>query len=306
MHMERATASTLRGLASEPGGERGSEPATPSSAAKAPQMSAPQRELAELVVVALRDNTRLNFQVRVGLAVVGFASSLLALVYAAMHGGEIAAAARGSEGDVPGALLAGTLPVVLLVVFSALAGMAAWAVHARGLDETYNTLELVNRMEREGEVAGSSRGLVYAFEEKLQNTRRAFTLLLWLGRTLFIVCLGLLAGAAISASVHGDPVLTGALGGSSLIGAFLGIVSKVPQNIACQLADVVQIQTVVTGCDRQISLLETVALHAVNSGDGGRRAHQDALAVQRQMDRVIDNAVWRIQELADPGARTTP
>jgi hypothetical protein len=308
MGMERVNTARVRRLESNAGDERraGDQPpgdppdATPAPAADAPQLSATQRELAELLVATLRQNTKLNFRVRAGLAVVGFASSLLALGYAGLHGAEIASPA----GDL-GALFAGTLPVVLLVVFSALAGLAAWTVNARSVDEMHSTLELVNRMAREGEVAVSSRGLVHAFEEKLQNTRRAFTLLLWLGRTLFVVCLGLLAGAGISAIAHADPVLTGALGGSSLLGAFLGIVSKVPRNIASHLADVVQIQTVVTGCDRQISLLETIALHAVNRDDGAHNAHDDALAVQRQMDRVIGRAVSRIEELADPGARTS-
>lgn len=297
---ERANATTLRGV------QTGDSPAArdrDGAATSGPrEPSATQRELARIVVATMDANCRLNYRVRVGLALFGLASMVLALTYAALHAGAIASAAS-HPGKVTAALLAGTLPVLLLLVLAALAGCAAWAVHARGMDEIYSTLDTVSRMEREGEVAVSSRGLVHAFEEKLQSTRRAFTLLLWLGRTLFVVCLALCSAAIISAIAGGDALLTGALGGSSVVGAFLGVVTKVPQNIAHELADIIQLQTVITGSDRQISLLETAAIDAINRPGDRSKAHDDVLAVQRRMDRVVESAVRRIEELADPEFR---
>lgn len=261
--------------------------------------SATQRELAHIIVDSLRVNNRLNYLVRSGLALFAISCSVLALIYAGLNAGPIVAAGRG-DGAVANALLATTLPVLLLVGLAALAGVACWAVHSRGVDEMYGTLDTVSRMEREGEVAVSSRGLIYAFEEKLQNTRRAFTLLLWLGRTLFIVCLGVCVAAVINAIAKGSPLLTGALGGGSVLGAVLGVATKIPRNIAHNLADVIQIQTAVTGCDRQISLLETAAIDAVNHCDDRQTAHERVLDVQQRMDQVVANAVWRIERFADP------
>lgn len=266
-------------------------------------VSATQQELSEIVVASLRANCALNLRVRTGLGIFGLLSATLALGYAALNAGEIAAAAGEDSAKASAALLAGALPVVLLVVLSAISGLAAWAVHERGLDELYGTIDAVSRMEREGEVAVSSRGLIHAFEEKLNSTRRAFTLLLWLGRTLFIVCLGLAIAAVVSAMSDGDPWVTGALGGSSAIGAFLGVARRVPQNIAHHLADVIQIQTVVTGSDRQISLLETAAIDAINDTAGRATARDEVLAVQQRMDHVIAGAVGRIERFADPEFR---
>ena len=268
------------------------------------ELSPAQAGLAQLVIDELRGNCRLNFRVRTALAVLGLVTGALALAYVVLRGDEIAAAAQG-EGNFAAAVAA-SIPVLLLLALAIVLGGAAWTVHERGLDETYNTLEAVSRMEREGEVAVSSRGLIYAFEEKLQNTRRAFTLLLWLGRTLFVVCLGLAAAAIISLLMNNSPVLTGALGGSSLLGALLGAARKVPRNISHHLADVIQIQTAVTGCDRQISLLETAAIDIVNFGEDRSQTRADVLAVQQRMDDVVGNAVGRIERFADPEFRGEP
>jgi hypothetical protein len=265
------------------------------------ELSPAQADLAQLVVQELRDNCRLNFRVRAGLAVLGLTTGVVVLVCAVLRGDDIAAAAQG--GGSLGAAVAASIPVLVLLALAIAVGGAAWTVHQRGLDEMYNTLEAVSRMEREGEVAVSSRGLIHAFEEKLQNTRRAFTVLLWLGRTLFLVCLGLAGAAILSLILKGDPVLTGALGGSSLIGALLGAARKVPRNISHHLADVIQIQTAVTGCDRQISLLETAAIDIVNFGEDRTQTHADVLAVQQRMDEVVSNAVRRIERYADPEFR---
>lgn len=263
------------------------------------EMSPVQAELAQLVVDELRANCGLNYRVRCGLALFGFTAGGSALVVAMLRAGGIAEAAGNGGGDI----FLACFPIVVLVALSAMSGIAAWTVHARGLDEVQTTLDAVNRMEREGEVAVSSRGLIYAFEEKLQNTRRAFTLLLWLGRTLFIVCLALCAAAIIAALKEAPVLLTGSLGASSVVGALLGVATKVPRNISHHLADVIQIQTAVTGCDRQISLLETAAIDIVNRADDRATAHDDVLAVQRRIDQVVANAVYRIERFADPEFR---
>ncbi|HEV7807861.1 MAG TPA: hypothetical protein VGO80_18725 [Solirubrobacteraceae bacterium] len=261
-----------------------------------------QDELAALLTNELRANCRLNLFVRAALGLFGLTAAVVALLHAAGNSDAIAAAASGGGSGLP-AMLAATLPIVLPVLLSALAGLAAWAVHSRGVEEMYSTLDTVSRIKREGEVAVSARGLIYAFEEKLQNARRAFTLLLWLGRTMFLVCLGLFAASIINVMAGGDEVLSLGLGVTSVGGALLGVVRSVPRNITHNLADVIQIQSIITGCDRQISLLETAALSAVNHNDDLPAAHQTVLDVQRRMDHVVARAVERVEFYSDPERR---
>jgi hypothetical protein len=261
-----------------------------------------QDQLAALLTRELRANCVLNLLVRAGLAVFGLTAGVVALYYAASHSDAIAAAASGKDAGAL-ALLTAALPIVLPVLLAALAGAAAWAVHSRGVEEMYGTLDTVSRIKREGEVAVSARGLIYAFEEKLQNARRAFTLLLWLGRTVFLVCLGLFAASIVSAMAGGDSLVTVGLGVTSVAGALLSVVKAVPRNITHNLSDVIQIQSIITGCDRQISLLETTALKALNHPDDRAGAQQTVLDVQRRMDQVVAKAVSRLEFYADPEHR---
>ena len=94
--------------------------------------------------------------------------------------------------------------------------------------------------------------------------------------------------------------LTGALGASSVVGALLGVVKAVPRNVAHHLADVVQIQSVITGFDRQISLLESAAFHAMHDEEDRVVVHDTVLEVQERMDSVVQNAIERIERFADP------
>jgi hypothetical protein len=166
------------------------------------------------------------------------------------------------------------------------------------------TLDVLTRLKREGEVAVSARGLMYAFEEKLQNARRAFTLLLWLGRTLFVICIGLFAAAVVNAMVKGADVVTVAFGASSVAGSLLAVTRGVPRNVKEHLADVIQVQTIVTGCDRQISLLESDALAALNNSHFGvAETHQIVIEVQQHMSAVVNDAVSMVGRCVDPATR---
>jgi hypothetical protein len=250
------------------------------------------------MTAALRTNTALNLSVRAGLAISGLAAGVSALVYTWLRGDELADAIAG-KGDA-GDLLAVTMPFLFFVLVGVLAGAAAGVAHARGVEETGRTLEALNRIEREGEVAVSARGLIFAFEEKLQNARHAFTLQLWLGRTMFLVCMGLRDATLINAML-GDGLVTVATGAGSVFAAFLGVTKRVPQNVGRHLADVVQIQSIITGCDRQISLLESAALAALKHNTDPNAAHRFVLEAQARIDEVVDRAVIRIEDFVDPG-----
>jgi len=262
-----------------------------------------RKQFSDDMTATLRTNTVLNLCVRAGLAIIALAAAASAVAYTWLRGDELAQAIAG-EGDA-GDLLAVAMPFLFFVLLSALAGVAAAVAHARGLEETSRTLEALTRIEREGEVAVSARGLIFSFEEKLHNARHAFTLQLWLGRTMFLVCLGLLAATLINALAD-EGLASIATGAGSVFAAFLGVTKRVPHNVGRHLADVVQIQSIITGCDRQISLLESAALAALKNNADPNTAHRFVLEAQSRIDEVVDRAVIRIEDFADPGAEADP
>jgi hypothetical protein len=280
-------------------------PAQPSAGAPTP--SGVEEHAIRVVTRSLRANAVVNLTVRVLLGVFGLVCGTLALRYIAIHGDEMVQILRKSTdaGDLIGPrLLVLCVPVLLFGMLAGLAAAAAWTVHARGQDEMGHTLDVLTRLKREGEVAVSARGLMFAFEEKLQNARRAFTLLLWLGRMLFVICMGLFAAAVINAMVKGQDVVTVAFGATSVAGSLLAVTQGVPRNVKKHLADVIQVQTIVTGCDRQISLLESDALAALNNRHFGvMETHQIVVDVQERMGAVVDNAVTMVERCVDPAAR---
>lgn len=226
---------------------------------------------------------------RVSCLLIGLAAASLAILYAWQRSDEIAG--EGRSDFLGEELVALILPIALLAVLAAAAGVAAWMVHSRGLDETYRALDTASRIHREAEVAVSARGLVHSFEEKLNSTHRAFTLLLWFGRTLFLVSLGLFVIALLNAVFRGVDVYTAVLGGSSLVGVVVGFLSKVPERVKSDLEDVVQIQVIVTGFHRQVSLLESHAF------DEEHATHPDparALEAQTRIDQAVQGAAERI------------
>lgn len=266
--------------------------------------SAVDKHVARLVTRGLRANTALNLAIRVLLGVFGLVSCALALRYIAVRGDEmveILSKSNDSGDRVGKRLLVLCMPVLLFGLLAGLAAAAAWTMHARGQDETTRTLDMLSRLKREGEVAVSARGLMYAFEEKLQNARRALNLLLWLGRTLFLICIGLFAAAVINAMAKGADLVTVTFGVASVAGSLLAVAKDVPRKVKEHLADVIQVQTIVTGCDRQISLLESDALAALNNSQCGvADTHHIVIEVQERMSTVVALAVKQIEDYVDP------
>jgi hypothetical protein len=261
-------------------------------------------DIIRLVTDGLRDNTRLNLAVRIVLSLFGVACCVLALRYVVLRGDPMVQILRqkGDPGDLIGKrLFVLCTPVLLYGVLAGLAGAAAWTMHARGQEETTRTLDTLSRLKREGQVAASARGLMYAFEEKLQHARRAFSLLLWLGRAVFVICIGLFTAAVINAMANGADLLTAALGASSVAGSEFAVANGVPRKVKAHMADVIQVQTIVTGCDRQISLLESDALAALNSSQCGvADTHHIVLEVQERMSTVVAVAIKQIEDYVDP------
>lgn len=148
---------------------------------------------------------RLNLLGRRLLMAFAFVAASLAVIYVYNRADTTVEALRQSRSGrdtIWPQLLALTAPVLLLAMFAGLAAMASAIVHPRGVDEAGRTFDSVSRLRRESEVAISARGLIVAFDDQLASARRAHMLLLWLGRTLFIVTLGLFAVSAVDAAWH--------------------------------------------------------------------------------------------------------
>lgn len=260
-------------------------------------------DVASLALGTLKSNSKLNFSLRVVAMVFALVASSLAVVYVFLRADEMVQVLTdpARNGVIGEQLLALTAPAILLMIFAILAALAGMLAHSRGLEESVRTLDSVNRLRREGEVAVSARGLIVAFEEQMASAKRGHSLLLWIGRTLFIVTLGLFVASFISAIWHGVDPLTVGLGVSSLAGAVLGVATKMPESIAHDVANVMQLQLVVTGAHRQIGMLESDAFASLNNPETARAdAHHMLLEVQDRIDNVVDTAIKQIEKFADP------
>jgi hypothetical protein len=257
-------------------------------------------DVASLALGTLKTNSKLNFVARLLLMLLALVASILAVAWVYNRADAMVKVLSGPHGtDMIGEkLLALTAPVLLLALFAGLAAVAIAVIHSRGLEESVRTLDSVNRLRREGEVAVSARGLMVAFEEQVATIRKTHTLLLWLGRTLFIVTLGLFAASVVDMAWNGVSALSASLGAGSLVGAIFAVARRVPQSVAHDAANVVQLQLIVTGAHRQISMLEANAFAALNNPDVDGVPLM--LAAQDRIERVIATAIAQIEQFADP------
>jgi hypothetical protein len=284
------------------GTDNGSRPdhEPPASTAPSPGID---DDTMRLVKRGLRENLTINQTFRSLVGIFGLTAAVLAMLYTWQRGDRMVQLLNQGRLDAERVLTL-SLPVVLFGAFAGLSVAVAWGLHSRSQEELCRTLDTLSRLKREGEVAVSARGLMFAFEEKLNNARRAFMLLLWFGRTLFILCLGLFAVAAIRSIADHRDLFTLALGVTSVAGSLLAVATGVPKTVKQHLSDVIQVQSIVTGCDRQISLLESYALSVMNSGVGQPATHELVLEVQDRMDTVVQGAVKLMQRYAEPGGLT--
>jgi Na+-transporting methylmalonyl-CoA/oxaloacetate decarboxylase gamma subunit len=258
-------------------------------------------DVAALSLSTLKANSRLNLAARTLLMLFSLTTAALAVAYVVTRAEAAVAILQQPGGETVPRLLALGAPMLLLGALAILGGIAAAVIHSRSLDESVRTLDSINRLRREGEVAVSARGLVVAFEEQLATIRRSHGLLLWLGRTLFVISLGLFTVAAISALWRGVDIWTLGMGVSSLGGAMWTAASRVPSNVAHDAANVVQVQLIVTAAHRQISLLESDAFAALNAKETDvETAHAVALDNQERIARVMAAAIEHVETYTDP------
>jgi hypothetical protein len=256
-----------------------------------------------LALQALRRNALLNVVVRALLAIWALAAAGLAIAYTAARSTQIVETLTSGSSAEPFVirLLSLSVPALLLAGLSVLCAVAAWLLYSRGREDLERGMESVSRLQREAEVAITARGLTHVFEEKLATARRGFGLQLWLGRTLFLVSLTLFSAAVVNAVAAGVDPATVTLGAGSLVTALYGTARSVPQRIACHLADVLQMQCAVTGCIRQISLVEAEAYALLSQHKEDPETVIDAIAeCRRAIDVAVRGTVELIERNADP------
>ena len=252
----------------------------------------------------LRTNSSLNLIGRVLLMLFALGTGSAAVVLVYLRADEMVQAlndpARSDE--IAKQLLALTAPVLLLIVLAGLAVVVGFLAHSRGLDESVRTFDSVNRLRRENEVAVSARGLIVAFEEQLSSIKRAHGVVMWVARSLFIVTIGLFLVCVVMTLAQGADPATLLLGAASLIGALLGTAKNVPRTIAHHSANVLQMQLIVTGAHRQISMLESAAISVLNHKKTEREdAHRMVLEAQQKIEDVLARAIAQVEDFADPG-----
>jgi len=258
-------------------------------------------DVASLSLATLKANSRFNLVARLLLTLFSLTTAALAVAYVVTRAHAAVVILQRPDGEIAPRLLALGAPVLLLAAFAILGAIAVAVIHSRSLDESVRTLDSINRLRREGEVAVSARGLVVAFEEQIATIRHSHSLLLWLGRTLFIISLGLFSVAALSAMWRGVDLWTLGMGATSLGGAMWTAASRVPTNVAHDAANVVQVQMIVTAAHRQIGLLESDAFAALNARETDvAAAHAVALENQERIERVMTTAIDRIETYTDP------
>jgi hypothetical protein len=266
-------------------------------------------ELTGILLGAVKNNTRLNAVLRCVLALVGVVATAAALIYTVVHASAIVGALsspRPTGMSLWERIFAQSWPVFILMALAALTAVAAWWAHVRGQEEIERASDCVSRLRREAEVAIPARGLTHVFEEKLANARRAYMLQLWLGRALFLVSLGLFSAGVINTLAGGESLVTLTFTAGSVVGVLFGTARRVPRTIARHLADIVQVQIAITGCDRQIGLFENYAYQLLKD----ERASEEVLAalilVHERIETVVQNAIQRVEQYADPGDAESP
>jgi hypothetical protein len=262
---------------------------------------------------ALQRNCVLNFCVRVGLYLGALAALAVAIYYTLQRGDSMVGVLLDSDGpsldtrDVVALLL----PDIVLLIMAMVCLLSALYIQSRGMNDFELGIEGIGRLRREADAGVSrSRSSTHVLEETMENAKRAFRLQLWLSRSLFVVCL-VLFGLAVSSAIlagHVDAT-TVALGGGSLIGLLLATSRDAPEKIGAHLANVTQIETIVSGTIREMNVLEEYlyqVLEMNRTPESTGTAGALLAAGTKDMCRAIEHGVLMIEHYGEPGSQTPP
>jgi hypothetical protein len=263
---------------------------------------------------ALQRNCVLNFCVRVGLYL-GALAALAVAIYYTLQRGDSMVGVLLDHGSGPSLdtrdIVALLLPDIVLLIMAMVCLLSALYIQSRGMNDFELGIEGIGRLRREADAGVSrSRTATHVLEETMENAKRAFRLQLWLSRSLFVVCLVLfglaVASAVLAGHVDGSTLV---LGGGSLVGLLLATTRDAPEKIGAHLANVTQIETIVSGTIREMNVLEEYlyqVLEMNRTPESTGTAGALLAAGTKDMCRAIEHGVLMIEHYGEPGSHHEP
>jgi hypothetical protein len=151
-----------------------------------------------------------------------------------------------------------TWPIVLQAIVAVGSVLFALRIHRKSVATFQEGLEGVSRLRREAAVGvPRSRALTDVLEETLKNAKQAFSVSLWISRTLFVVGLALLVTVFIQSIARNElDLVTGALATGSVISLIASWLTRPQRDIATDLGNITQLQAILASYTRQAALLE--------------------------------------------------
>lgn len=203
-------------------------------------------------------------------------------------------------------LLASIFFVVTLAIGMAIICVVfALVLQSRSNHEFKQALEGVSRLRREAEVGVSrSRALTQVLEETLANARQAFSLQLWISKTLFVVGLGLLVALVLYAIIWGNiDMLSASFGGGSVLSLIAATLTNPHRNIETYLSNVTQLEAILAGYTRQANILEEHIYQVMEYWrfkDDPTQAQDVIMKDIEKLSNVLEEAIKKIQTYVEP------
>jgi len=229
---------------------------------------------------------------------VRYNESIYSLLFAADVG------ETGSWTEIQQTLVALAAPVVIALLISGVCVALAMLLQRRARQEFAASMASFSRMAREGRLVDPrSRGLTQILEETLANARQAFSMQLWISRTLFIVGI-VMVFCFMATLIAGNSYAIGGTILSALL-AFTGAALLNPQRqIANDLANVTQLEAILGGYVRQAAVLEDHLYRLMEDPrmtvEGKDKLITDGV---QQLNASLSSAVQAIDDHVEAGDR---
>jgi type IV secretory pathway TrbD component len=257
----------------------------------------------------LRLNAALNFVIRIALYGMGIFFLYQIIIYVLNRADPMVeellnAVKFSNEFDftlIGKSAAAVTWPVAILVGLAAFCIILGLFIQRRSNAEFERGQEVVGRLRRDSVGVPRARALSNVLEETLLNSKRAFTVQIWLSRTLFLSGIVLLGAFVLNGIAKGDAFMTTAFGLGSLGAIASAAVLNAGGKVGTHLADVTQLQMIVIGSMRQVGLLEEHVYHLLEAKRASPEEATGAVTNSvNQLATIYEAAISRIQKYAEP------
>lgn len=193
------------------------------------------------------------------------------------------------------------IPVGVLLLF--VTGMIILALHiqTRGVTEFERLMDGVSRIRRDAVGVSRTRSVSFVVEESLAKAKHSFALQLWLGRTLFVASLALLAGFIVYSTLEGKiDALSVTLAAGSVLSFLVSSVTGAADKVGNSLGDVTQIQLIVMTTAERLSLLSEYAYVLLEDRSRPEIARNEMPGIMDRLKAIADDAAQQIQQYAEP------